>query len=265
MSLLFRFSHRLWRLLFPSRSALSLRIFSLVCSSALLLAVVCGGVARADDGIEVIEQETPKQEIVSEVEDNNAKEEEKQDETGPNQPEQVKDTKAAEVMEEERKEQPMEDYTADIGAPIGNTKAGLNLTAYGNVSPTNQYALYATGLLKEVPYDGHYVFLQDTSQSYVMVAGKGDSISSLSDCRWWRWYNAGVNVGWVLESGGGSVSVSAGRYTVLSDFEDWPALQQNSDEVLRREVSLYALVAAIMHVLYCIWSYQLRGAKRSIS
>lgn len=261
---LFRFSLRLWRSRFLSRSASSLQTFLLAFSCALLLVVACGGVASADDSIEVIsEPETVEVTVLEDVKED-AKEEKAEEQSGKVATEQVKDSQATEDVEETGKEQPMEDTSTEVGEPLQQTRATISLSAYGNVSPTNQYAVYSTGLLKEVPYDGHYVFLQDTNQSYIMVVGKGDSPYSLQDCKWWRWYNAGVNVGWVLERGSGSVSVSAGRYQIISDFDGYPALQENSTEVLRREVSLYALVAAVMHVLYCVWSYELRGAKRSL-
>lgn len=270
--------HRSWRSRFLSRCALNLRTSLVALSCALLLAVACGGVARADDGIEVISEESTVApvEVVSDEQVQSdsvpssgggvdAKEKETEESAGAAEPEQSKGDEAAKDVEEEREELSVEDSSADVGSPLGATRATLNLTAYGNVSPTNQYAVYSSGLLKEVPYkDGHYAFLQDSSQSYCMVVGKGDSLSNLSDCKWWRWYNAGVNVGWILERGTGSVSISEGRYTVISDFEGYPAFQDNGIEVLRREVAFYALVAVVIHVLYRIWSYELRGAKRSL-
>lgn len=272
------YSLKLWKSRFLSRCALNLQILLPVLSCALLLVAVSGGVARADDGIVVINEE-PQVAPVEVVENEqvqsdslpsagggvDAEKKEAEESAGAAEPEQSKGDEAAKDVEEEREELSVEDSSADVGSPLGATRATLNLTAYGNVSPTNQYAVYSSGLLKEVPYkDGHYVFLQDSSQSYCMVVGKGDSLSSMSECRWWRWYNGGVNIGWVLERGTGSVSVSEGRYTVISDFEGYPAFQDNGIEVLRREVAFYALVAVVIHVLYRIWSYELRGAKRSL-
>lgn len=275
---LFNFLHRLWKSLYQSRSALNSQTSLVVLSCALLLAVACGGVARAEDGIEVISEnstvapiEVVKNEPVQSDSVHSAgggvdaKEKKAEESAGATEPKSREGDEASKDVEEEREELSVEDTSADVGSPLGATRATLNLTAYGNASPTNQYAVYSSGLLKEVPYEGgHYAFLQDTSQSYCMVVGKGDSLSNLSDCKWWRWYNAGVNVGWILERGTGSVSISEGRYTVISDLEGYPAFQDNGIEVLRREVAFYALVAVVIHVLYRIWSYELRGAKRSL-
>lgn len=232
----------------------------------LLLAGVCGGVANAEDSIEVISEPNETVLDLEETDKGNKDVEEKKAEVkaGAKQSEQDKGDEAAKDVEEVGEKQPVADVPSEVGSPLGAAKASISLTAYGNVSPTNQYAVYSQGLLKEVPLNGHYVFMQDSATSYVFVAGKGDSLAALSDASWWRWYNAGVNRGWVLERGTGSVSVRDGDYTVLSDFEGYPGLQDSGIEQIRREVAMYALVLAVAHVLYSVWTYELRGGKRGL-
>lgn len=231
---------------------------------ALILALALVTPAYAED-IEVISEPEQIEVVTQEEVKEDAQEEKAVEPVADEGLEQVKEEPVIEKVEEGSKERALEVDSTEVGSPLGTTRATLNLTAYGNVSPTNQYAIYSVGLLKEVPYEnGHYVFLQDTAQSYCMVVGKGDSILNLSDCKWWRWYNAGVNVGWVLERGTGSVAVTEGRYTVISDFEGYPALQDNSLEVLRREVMFYALVAVAAHVLCSVWSFVLRYSHSGI-
>lgn len=267
--------HRSWKRLYRLLSASSSQISLLALSCALLLVAACGGVARADDGIEVINEESTVAPI--EVVNNEQVQSDSVPSAGGGVDEGKESAKAKEEQAEAKEaestdkkvEEGSEEFSVedvpDVGSPLGATRATLALTAYGNVSPTSTYAVYAAGLLKEVPYqNGHYVFLQDSNQSYCMVVGEGDSLSGLSNARWWRWYYAGTSLGYVLERGTGNVSVAEGRYTVLSDFEGYPALQQQGDEQFRREVMLYALVAVVMHVLYCIWTYELRGAHRSL-
>lgn len=232
----------------------------------LLLAGVCGGVASAEESIEVISEPNESVLDLEEIdkEKKDAEEKKAENKAGAEQSEQVKGDEAPKDVEEVGKELPVEVVPAEVGSPLGAAKASITLTAYGNVSPTNQYAVYSQGLLKEVPLDGHYVFMQDSATSYVFVAGQGDSLAALSDASWWRWYNAGVSRGWVLERGSGSVSVRDGDYTVLSDLEGYPGLQDSGIEQIRREVAFYALVLAVAHVLYSVWTYELRGGKRGL-
>lgn len=230
----------------------------------LLSVAVCGG-AHAEESIEVISQ--PDEVVLdlshTDKEYSNEQEEKAEKPTGQDKPEQKDATK--EVVEKDREADAVEVKPAEVvGSPIGGTKAAISLTPYGNASPTNQYAVYAAGLIKEVPLNGHYAFLQDTATSYVFVAGTGDSLAALSGASWWRWYNAGNLRGWVLERGSGSVSVRDSEYTVLSDLEGYPALQDSGIEQLRREVMLYASVVVVAHVLGRVWSYQLRAGKRSL-
>ena len=221
--------------------------------------------AYAADDIEVVS--VPDVEVPETVDETkkevieDAKEEKTIEPVATEEPKQEPDTKAKEAVEEEREELSMEDDPTKVeyAEPIGGTKAPISITAWTNSNPTSQYAHYAEGLLSEVPYGGHYVFVQDTQQSYVFAVGEGDSISSLTNGKWWRWYNV-QGRGYILERGSGNISVSAGDYTVLSDFSEWPSLVEETGEVTRREIMLYACAAAVGALLARIWSFCLRWA-----
>lgn len=156
-----------------------------------------------------------------------------------------------------------------------NTSAGLmaqeplrasgsaTFTAYANVSPTGQWATYAESLLPKVAWDEHYVFLQDTSSSYVMVYGdlevtNNGEISGTG--KWVRWYYSGTATGYRVDTGNGNVGIYANSLTILSDLGDYPILGDGSDG-LRREVMYYALVAVAVFSLYHVWHFCIRTAQ----
>lgn len=152
-----------------------------------------------------------------------------------------------------------EKYTEEKS--VGMSKAATAFVAYGNVSPTNQYAQYAIGLLPTLGWEEHYVFLQDSNQAYTFVWGdlsaSGNHTISGSSCSWLRWYWAGQSTGYVLERGAGSVTVSPSQYTLLADIDGWPTLGDGS-EVLRREVMLYAVVAVCVFSLASVLRFCVR-------
>lgn len=170
------------------------------------------------------------------------------------------------------------DYLASIDAKLDGlepeeveieqqeSKAAVSIntfTAYQNVSPTGAYASYAKGLLPKVGFNEHYCFLQDSNSSYVFVWGdlqNGNSITG-TDVSWVRWYYANNSVGYVEEFGGGDVTIQPNSHVILTDLGNHPMLDAN-DELFRKEVGYYAVVAVAIFSLVSVWSFvvRLRGA-----
>lgn len=239
--------------------------------SALLWALVLAvspAAAYADDGIEVVMEqggsvedsplvEVPSQDETTIKNDGKANDEgEKFDVFGDEKSEKTNTDK----NDEEGLAKDVQRESRDDGYSLlaAGDRASVTLTAWQSVSPTSQYAQYATGLLKEVRSDEHYCFVQDSQQSYTLVVGKADSMGTFSDARWWRWYNAGVNLGWRVESGSGSATVRPQEYVVLSDLDGYSSLPDGVHEVARREVMTYALVAACLFSLAACWGFVVR-------
>lgn len=132
---------------------------------------------------------------------------------------------------------------------------------YGHSPTSNNYYQYALGLMPKVGWNDHYCFIQDTQGSYVFTYGDlvsdGSGTITGSDCTWHRWYNGGMNVGWVHETGSGGVSITTQGYTIYSDLDWYPTIP--SDEILRREVMWYAVVGVAVVSLHLVWSYCLRN------
>lgn len=148
--------------------------------------------------------------------------------------------------------------------PVGASKAAMTFTAYANVSPNNQYAQYSTGMLPRLGYGDHYIFLQDTSSSYVFVYGKlsrTDVNSFSGSAKYVRWYYANQVNGYMQESGSGNVIVNTAGHVIMSDLDDRPMLGV-SNELLRREVGFYALVAVCIFSVASVLGFcvRLRGA-----
>lgn len=138
----------------------------------------------------------------------------------------------------------------------------ITSVAYGNVSPTTQYATYASNVLPKLGWSDHYVFWQDGQQSYVMAWGDlvyENRTFTGSGCNYLHWYWQSQQAGYVVESGTANISVSSAGYTVLSDLDVWPALPNTGSEVMRREIMLYAVVAVAAASLSCVWGYTLRN------
>ena len=192
------------------------------------------------------------------------------------QPEQTEEQKQEEVKQPEQKGPTELDYLKSIDEGISElTKEepetevettalkaarSISLSAYTNVSPTGQWANYAKGYTTRLGWKDHYVFLQDSNSSYVMAWGDlrdtGTAITGNAD--WVRWYYAGNGSGYVRETGSGNIEVTYGQYTVMSDLAGWPMLA-GADELLRREVMLYAIVAAGLFSLGSVGSFLLRN------
>lgn len=137
----------------------------------------------------------------------------------------------------------------------------LSLSAYTNVSSTNQYAEYAKGLLPRVGFDKHYCFLQDEQQAYTFVWGNLSKVDATTisgtDCCYMRWYWASQSQGWLVQSGTADVAISTGSRVVLSDLEGFSMLDAQQDS-LRKEVGFYAVVAAALFSLRFVWSFLVR-------
>lgn len=151
----------------------------------------------------------------------------------------------------------------DIDMTSYDRAASLVLTAYGNTSPTSQYANYARGIVPKLGWDDHYVFLQDGTSSYVMVWGDLELADSNtitgSGCKYTRWYFVNQSTGYQCESGTSDVSVTLRGYQVISDLGDLPMFSETSDELTRRELMLYAVVAVCVFSLHSVWRYLLRN------
>lgn len=134
-------------------------------------------------------------------------------------------------------------------------------TAYANVSPSGSYASYARQLIPKMGWSDDYVFLQDTSSSYVLVWGDLDYKSAgtitCSDAKFARWYYSGTSAGYLMQSGSGKVTVNLGNYVVLSTCGEYPLLDDGTT-LFRQEVAFYAVCAALLFSLRSITDFLLR-------
>lgn len=159
----------------------------------------------------------------------------------------------------------IEQNNADPDAPQKSDSlraSTITSVAYGNVSPTSQYATYASNVLPKLGWSEHYVFWQDGQQSYVMAwgdLGYENRTFTGSGCNYLHWYWQSQQAGYVVESGTANISLSSAGYTVLSDLDVWPALPNQTNEVMRREIMLYSVVAVAAASLAFVWSYTLRN------
>lgn len=146
-------------------------------------------------------------------------------------------------------------------APLA-ASASHAFVAYANMSPTSAYANYAVGLLPKLKWDEHYVLVQDTSSSYTFVWGElvNENNTIAGEGSYVRWYYTGNAQGYREERGSGSVSVTPNGYTVLSDLGEYPMVG-GSEELQRREVGFYALVAVVIFVLHSVWRFVLRNSQ----
>lgn len=172
--------------------------------------------------------------------------------------------KIGEQLESIQKELTPEVVEVEEQKPVSATKATVTFTAYGNANPTNQYAQYSIGLLPRLGYGEHYIYLQDTSSSYVFVYGdlrRTDTNSYSGNAKYVRWYYVNNVNGYVQENGSGNVIVSTAGHVVMSDLEDRPMLAVGS-ELIRREVGFYALTACSIFCLASVLGFcvRLRGA-----
>lgn len=140
----------------------------------------------------------------------------------------------------------------------------LNLTAYGNVSPTNQFAEYAKNIIPKMGWNDDYVYIQDSSSSYVLVYGNLDYHSSGvfegSDCTYTRWYYSGTGSGYLCQSGLANIRISVGDYVVLSTMGNYPLLD-NGFTLFRQECCYYVTAAVILFCLRSCFAYVTRNAK----
>lgn len=145
----------------------------------------------------------------------------------------------------------------------GGRSTTLSLMAYANMSPTSAYANYAVGLLPKVGWSDHYVMVQDSVNSYTFIYGDieydTDTLVGYG-CDWVRWYYQSQTRGYVMENGIGDVTVTPNGYVVISDLGPYPMLS-NNNEMLRKEVGFYAIVAAAVFSLASVWGFttRLRG------
>lgn len=140
----------------------------------------------------------------------------------------------------------------------------LNFTAYCNVSPTNQYSEYARNVIPKMGWNDDYVFLQDSSSSYVLVYGDIDYYSSGvfegTDCTYTRWYYSGTGTGYIQQSGMANIRISVNDYVVLSTLGDYPLLD-NGFTLFRQECCYYVTAAVILFCLRSCFAYVTRNAK----
>lgn len=196
---------------------------------------------------------TPKPEPVETVE----KKDEKSEET-----KQLE--KIGEKLDNIQKEIAPEVVEIEEQKPVSTAKATVTFTAYSNANPTNQYAQYSVGLLPRLSYGEHYIYMQDTSSSYVFVYGdlrKTDTNSFSGNAKYVRWYYVNNVNGYVQESGSGNVIVNTASHAIMSDLDDRPMLAVGS-ELIRREVGFYALTACCIFCLASVLGFcvRLRGA-----
>ena len=147
--------------------------------------------------------------------------------------------------------------------------SSIAFVAYSNAPSSGTYVNYASGYLSQMGYSDNYVFLQDTSSSYVFVFGDLSPIDtntiSGSNVKWVRWYYSNNNVGYVMETGQSNVTITTNNHVVLSSLPKWPSMSGSSDEQLRKEVGFYALVLVSCSVLRDIWSFLVRMRTASLS
>lgn len=182
--------------------------------------------------------------------------------------EKSEETKALEKIDE-RLEEIQKELTPEVveieeQSSLGNARATVTFTAYSNANPTNQYAQYSIGLLPRLQYGEHYIYMQDTSSSYVFIYGdlkKVDTNSYSGTGKYVRWYYVNNVNGYVQENGSGSVIINTAGHVIMSDMDDRPMLAVGS-ELLRREVGFYALTACCIFCLASVLGFcvRLRGA-----
>lgn len=244
--------------------------------SLVLSLVLFSSPAVTDEGIEVVnnplgevitlDQTDESDEIVTnEVQQSEGNAEEKDSEeevsqdTGEDETHETEGVSSKQLLQSGNDED--ESITVSSVKALGD-RASVTFSAYANMNPSSTYALYAEGLLKEVGQDESYCLVQDSNASYAFVVGKADSISSFSDARWWRWYNT-TGYGWRLERGSGNASVNAGSFQVISNLKGYPSLVTEVQEVFRREVMFYALVATCVFCLASVWGFSIRVSQNS--
>lgn len=172
--------------------------------------------------------------------------------------------KIGEKLDNIQKEIAPEVVVIEEQKPLSTTKAAVTFTAYANANPSNQYAQYSIGLLPRLGYGEHYIYLQDTSSSYVFVYGdlsKTDTNSFSGNAKYVRWYYVNNMNGYVQESGRSNVIVNTASHVIMSDLDDRPMLAVGS-ELIRREVGFYALTACCIFCLASVLGFcvRLRGA-----
>lgn len=152
---------------------------------------------------------------------------------------------------------------------VGAKATRLAFVAYANVSPTGTYANYAAGYLPKLDFDEHYVFVQDTTSSHVLIMGDitQPDVNTFqgTDVKWVRWYYQNNTNGYVVEQGQSDVTVTCNDHTVLSDLPRYPDLPQYSQELLRKEVGFYALVLVCCSVFRDVWSWLVRVRSVSVA
>lgn len=152
---------------------------------------------------------------------------------------------------------------------VQSRASSIAFVAYSNAPSSGTYVNYAAGYLSQMGYSDNYVFLQDTSSSYVFVFGDLSPIDtntiSGNNVKWVRWYYSNNNVGYVVETGQSNVTITTNNHVVLSSLPKWPSIQGSSDEQLRKEVGFYALVLVSCSVLRDVWSFLVRMRSASIT
>lgn len=150
------------------------------------------------------------------------------------------------------------------------TRAGsIAFVAYANAPSSGTYVNYANGYLSQMSYGDNYVFLQDTSSSYVFAFGDLSPVDtntiSGNMIKWVRWYYSNNNVGYVMETGQSDITITCNNHVILSSLPKWPAITGAADEQLRKEVGFYALVLVSCSVLRDVWSFLVRMRSASFS
>lgn len=138
----------------------------------------------------------------------------------------------------------------------------LAFVAYSNAPASGTYVNYASGYLSQMGYSDDYVFMQDTSSSYVLAFGEISQVDSHTmsgqNCKWVRWYYSNNSVGYIMETGQNDLTISDNNHVVLSSLPKWPSMSGAGDEQLRKEVGFYALVLVSCSVLRDVWSFLVR-------
>lgn len=142
------------------------------------------------------------------------------------------------------------------------TKGKITYSVYGNANPTSQFASYAKQIIPKVGWNDDYIFLQDTSSSYVLVYGDLDLYSAGTvtgtGCNYVRWYYSGTGTGYLMQSGSSDVDISLNGYVVLSSLGSYPLIDDGFT-LFRQEVAFYAVVAVLLFCLSNIWGFTLRS------
>lgn len=152
--------------------------------------------------------------------------------------------------------------------PLNRTRAGITFVCYANAPASGTYYNYASGYLQQMEYGDDYVFLQDSTSSYVLVFGQLSQIDSNTisgdNVKFCRWYYSNNNVGYLMETGQNNITISTNNHVVLSSIPKWPAMMSANDEVFRKEVGFYALVLVSCSVLRDVWSFLVRMRSASV-